>query len=107
MDAMQVVAEPRRREILRLIWDEEAAAGEIAAHFRVSFPAISQHLGVLRDAGFVSVRAEGKRRLYRADREGLGGLASALEQMWAESIDRLAAAAERAEASRSREGTRA
>ena len=100
MDAMQVVAEPHRREILRLIWDREAAAGEIASQFRVSFPAISQHLGILRDAGFVSVRSEGKQRYYRADREGLGSLAAALEEMWGESLDRLAEVAERAEAKR-------
>ena len=98
MDALQVIAEPRRREILRLVWDDEASAGEIAARFDVSFPAVSQHLAVLRKAGFVSVRREGTRRLYRADREQLGDLAAVLQRMWASAVDELASLAEEAEA---------
>jgi len=90
VDALQVVAEPRRREILRLVWDRELPAGEIARRFDVSFPAVSQHLGVLRDAGFVSVRREGRARLYRADRRALGPLRPLLEKMWTDSLDRLA-----------------
>jgi DNA-binding transcriptional ArsR family regulator len=94
MDALQVVAEPRRREILRLVWSRELTAGEIARRFDVSFPAVSQHLGVLRDAGFVSVRAEGRRRYYRAERKNLGPLRSTLERMWGASLDRLVATIE-------------
>jgi DNA-binding transcriptional ArsR family regulator len=89
MDALQVVAEPRRREILRLVWDRELAASAIAARFDVSFPAVSQHLGVLRGAGFVSVRRDGRTRLYKADREALGPLRPLLENMWNEKLDRL------------------
>lgn len=89
MDALQVVAEPRRRAILRLVWDRELAAGEIASYFDVSFPAVSQHLGVLRDAGFVSLRREGRTHLYRADRKALGPLRPLLEKMWNEKLDRL------------------
>ena len=89
MDALQVVAEPRRREILRLVWSEELAAGDIAARFDVSFGAISQHLAVLREAGFVSVRRAGRSRLYRVDLEGLGPLRPVLEKMWGTSLDRL------------------
>jgi DNA-binding transcriptional ArsR family regulator len=89
VDALQVVAEPRRREILRLVWSRELPAGEIADHFNVSFPAVSQHLTVLRDAGFVSVRRDGRRRLYKADRKAIGPLRPALEQMWSRSLDRL------------------
>ena len=89
MDALQVVAESRRRAILRLVWDRELPAGEIAGHFDVSFPAVSQHLGVLRDAGFVSVRREGRTRLYRADRKALGPLRPMLEKLWNEKLDRL------------------
>jgi DNA-binding transcriptional ArsR family regulator len=96
MDALQVIAEPRRREILRLVWDDEASAGEIAARFDVSFPAVSQHLAVLRNAGFVSVRREGTRRLYRADREQLGDLAVVLQRTWASTVDELASLAEKA-----------
>lgn len=89
MDAFQVVAEPRRRAILRLVWDHELAAGDIAARFDVSFPAVSQHLGILRDAGFVAVRHAGRSRLYRADRKALGPLRPMLEKMWSEKLDRL------------------
>jgi DNA-binding transcriptional ArsR family regulator len=89
LDALKVVAEPRRREILRLVWDRELAAGEIADRFDVTFAAVSQHLGVLRDAGFVSVRREGRARLYRADRKALGPLRPMLEKMWSGSLDRL------------------
>jgi DNA-binding transcriptional ArsR family regulator len=89
LDALQVVAEPRRREILRLVWDEELAAGDIAARFDVSFPAVSQHLAVLREAGFVSERRNGRARLYRADRKSLGPLRPMLERMWGGSLDRL------------------
>ena len=89
MDALQVVAEPRRREILHLVWDRELAAGDIASRFDVSFPAVSQHLGVLRDAGFVSVRRAGRTRLYRANRRALGPMRPMLEKMWNDSLDRL------------------
>jgi DNA-binding transcriptional ArsR family regulator len=89
VDTLQVVAEPRRREILRLVWDDEVAAGDIAAHFDVSFGAISQHLSVLREAGFVSVRRDGRARLYRADPAALGPLRPVLETMWGNTLDRL------------------
>ncbi len=94
MDGLQIVGEPRRREILRLVWDRELASGEIAARFDLTFGAVSQHLGVLRDAGFVRVRRDGNRRLYQADRERLGPLATVLEAMWASTLDRLADAVE-------------
>jgi len=94
MDALQVVSEPRRREILRLVWSEELSAGEIAGRFDVTFGAVSQHLGILRDAGFLQLRRDGNRRLYRADRDRLGPLAQALEAMWTETLDRLADAVE-------------
>ncbi len=98
MDALQVIAEPRRREILRLVWDDEMPAGAIAARFDVSFPAVSQHLAILRKAGFVSVRRDGTNRLYRADRDRLGDLADVLQRMWTRTLDELAALAEQAEA---------
>jgi DNA-binding transcriptional ArsR family regulator len=94
VDALQVVGDSTRREILRLVWDGERSAGEIADRFPVTFGAVSQHLGVLREAGFVTVRTEGNRRFYRADRRALGPLARVLEQMWATSLDRLAAVVE-------------
>ena len=94
MDGLQVIGDPTRREILRLVWNGERSAGEIADRFPVTFGAVSQHLGVLRSAGFVSVRPEGNRRYYRADRQALGPLAQVLEAMWSVSLDRLAAAVE-------------
>jgi len=97
MDEVQVIAEPRRREILRLVWDREQPAAEIAAHFDVTFGAVSQHLAVLRRAGLVAVRREGTRRWYRADREALAPYAPMLERMWAGKLDRLAMLAEAAE----------
>jgi DNA-binding transcriptional ArsR family regulator len=96
MDAVQIVAEPRRREILRLVWDAERSAGEIADSFDVTFGAVSQHLGVLRRAGLVLVRQDGTRRFYRANKEALGPMAGWLESMWADQLDRLAALAEEA-----------
>jgi DNA-binding transcriptional ArsR family regulator len=90
MDALQVIAEPRRRDILRLVWTDEMSAGDIARRFDVSFGAVSQHLSVLRDAGFVTVRADGNRRYYRADADGIGELAPVLTAMWADALDRLA-----------------
>jgi len=97
VDALHAVAEPRRREILRLVWDAERSAGDVAAHFDVTFGAVSQHLAVLRKAGLVSVRKDGNRRLYRADRAALGPLAAWLESMWTAELDTLAALAEQAE----------
>ncbi|MFB7217857.1 ArsR/SmtB family transcription factor [Streptomyces sp. NPDC002596] len=97
MDAVQVIAEPRRREILRLIWDDELPAGDIAARFEVTFGAVSQHLKVLRDAGLVTLRKDGTKRFYRADREALGPLADYLQAMWGARLDALASLAEAAE----------
>ena len=102
VDGFQVIGDPTRREILRLVWDEERSAGDIADQFPVTFGAVSQHLGVLRDAGFVSVRPEGNRRFYRADHGALGPLKAALEAMWASSLDRLVATVEADQAPRSR-----
>jgi DNA-binding transcriptional ArsR family regulator len=98
MDAVKVIAEPRRREILRLCWRAERTAGDLAAAFDITFGAVSQHLRVLRDADLVTVRRSGTRRYYRANRAGLGPLAEYLETMWATEVDRLATLAEAAEA---------
>jgi len=86
-DALKAIAEPRRRAILRLVSGDELAAGEIAAQFDVSRPAISQHLGVLREAGLVEERRAGTRRLYRARPEGIAELRSFLDDLWAASLD--------------------
>ncbi len=90
MDPVQVLAAPSRREILRLVWTDEVAAGDIAARFDVTFGAVSQHLAVLRRAGFVKTRREGSRIYYRADRDRLAPLRPLLEALWSDALDRLA-----------------
>jgi DNA-binding transcriptional ArsR family regulator len=92
---VQAISEPRRREILRLIRDRELAAGEIAAHFEVTRPAISQHLTVLKTAGLVTERREGTRRIYSARPEGLAELRAYLDAFWDDRLERLKLAAEK------------
>ncbi len=87
--ALQAIAEPRRRQILRLVWSQEMPAGEIAKHFEVTRPAISQHLRVLKEAGLVSERRDGTRRLYRARPEGLDDLRAFFEGLWDDGLNRL------------------
>ena len=95
---MRAMADPTRRTILRLVRLDELAAGEIARHFpTMSRPAVSQHLRVLSDTGLVDVRAEGNRRLYRWRRDGLSEAAAFIDEMWADRLGRLKAAAEREE----------
>jgi DNA-binding transcriptional ArsR family regulator len=86
-EALRALAEPRRRAILRLVARDELAAGEIAAAFDVTRTAVSQHLTVLRNAGLLSERRVGTRRLYRARPDGLAGLREFLDDMWASSLD--------------------
>ena len=95
--ALRAIAEPNRRRILVLVRNDELSAGEIAAHFDVTRPAVSQHLTVLREAGLVSERRDGTRRLYRARAEGLEELRKFLEDFWDERLARLKAEAERKE----------
>jgi DNA-binding transcriptional ArsR family regulator len=91
---LDAISSPRRREILRLVWDRDLAAGAIAAHFDVSWPAVSQNLKVLRQAGLVTERREANRRFYRADPAALGPLRTVLEEMWSTDLDRLRRAVE-------------
>jgi DNA-binding transcriptional ArsR family regulator len=86
-EVLRAIAEPRRRAILELVAGRELPAGEIAAHFEVTRPAVSQHLTVLKDAGLVVERRDGTRRLYRARPEGLDHLRRELDAMWASSLD--------------------
>src|ERR671922_305168 len=87
--ALRAIAEPRRRAILRLVWNAERSAGDIASHFDVTRPAISQHLRVLRTAGLVTERRDGTRRLYLADRDAFARLRAELEA-WHHFLPRLA-----------------
>jgi DNA-binding transcriptional ArsR family regulator len=92
--ALKAIAEPRRREILRLVWDRELAAGDIADRFDVTRPAISQHLRVLKEASLVTERRDGTRRLYRARPEVLDDLRRFLDDFWTAGLQRLRDAAE-------------
>ena len=86
-EALKAIAEPRRRAILRLVADDELPAGEIAAAFDVSRTAVSQHLTVLKNAGLLTERRDGTRRLYRARPEGLEELRQFLNDVWASCLD--------------------
>lgn len=97
MDPLQVVTEPRRRQILQVLGSSELAAGEIVAQTDVSFSAVSQHLAKLLEIGVVEVRREGRHRLYRTNQQRLAEVTGALQSMWSADIERLAQIAELAE----------
>jgi DNA-binding transcriptional ArsR family regulator len=92
---LSALASPRRREILRLLWNEELSAGAINAAFPdVTFGAVSLQLRALAKAGLVIVRPAGRHRYYRLQRERLGAVGALLEQMWADALWRLKLQAE-------------
>ena len=99
-DTLLALSSPVRREILRLVWSAERPAGEIARAFDMSWPAISQNLRVLKEAGLVRERRSGTSRLYRADRAALKPLETYLLKMWSRRIDRLRLLAEAEERKR-------
>lgn len=84
--ALKAIAEPRRRAILELVVGGEMSAGQIASHFDVTRPAISQHLTVLKSAGLLAERREGTRRIYRLRPEGLEELRGFIDGIWAERL---------------------
>jgi DNA-binding transcriptional ArsR family regulator len=102
----RAIAEPRRRQILTLVREGELSAGEIAAGFDVSRPAISQHLSVLREAGLLSERRQGTSRYYRARPEGLAGLRDFMDEFWTDRLERLRLAAELEQQRRNKRGKR-
>ncbi|MGZ6034381.1 MAG: ArsR/SmtB family transcription factor [Myxococcaceae bacterium] len=91
---LDAIAEPRRREILRMVLRKQLSSGEIASRFDVTRSAISQHLRILERVGLVSVERAGTRRLYRARPEGLTGLREYLEEFWGDRLATLKAAVE-------------
>jgi DNA-binding transcriptional ArsR family regulator len=92
---LAAIASPRRREILRLVWDRELSAGAIrAAMPDVTFGAVSLQLRALVDAGLLDARAEHRFRFYRARQAALGPMKPVLEQMWGDALWRLKLAAE-------------
>jgi DNA-binding transcriptional ArsR family regulator len=95
VNPLQVLSTPRRREILRLVWNRERSAGEIHRSFAdVTFGAVSQHLRVLEESGLVEKRTSGRNRFYRARKEELGPLCEWLESMWDSALHRLQIQAE-------------
>lgn len=101
--ALKALAEPRRREILRLVWSREMPATAIADHFReVTRPAVSQHLGVLKTAGLVTERRDGTRRLYRARPDEIEKVRAFLDDYWTSGLERLRDVAEAAEREKGR-----
>jgi DNA-binding transcriptional ArsR family regulator len=92
--AAAAIADPTRRKVLELVRDRELAAGEIAGEFEISRPAISRHLRVLRTAGLVTERREGRLRLYRADPAPLAELNRWLDDYWSGRLAALKALAE-------------
>ncbi len=92
---LAAVASPRRREILRLVWERELAAGAIhAAMPDVTFGAVSLQLRALAEAGLVDVRTDRRNRFYRARRPALGPVAEVLQRMWSDALWRLKLQAE-------------
>jgi DNA-binding transcriptional ArsR family regulator len=92
---LAVIASPRRREILRLVWEEERSAGEIhRALGDVTFGAVSLQLRALGRAGAVVQRAEGRHRFYRANRQTLASVADLLESLWHDALWKLKLEAE-------------
>ena len=94
---LKAIAAPHRRQILSLVREGELSAGEIAAHFDVTRPAVSQHLTVLKEAGLVDERRNGTQRLYRARPEGLVDVKAFVEDFWDPRLEALKREAEREE----------
>jgi DNA-binding transcriptional ArsR family regulator len=95
--ALDALGDPTRRAILERLLGGPLSVGEIAVGLPVSRPAVSQHLRVLRQAGLVSERRQGTRRLYRLDPTGLAGLRAYVDRFWSEALAGFTAAAERRE----------
>ena len=97
-ETIQAMAEPTRLGILKMVRRREMPAGEIARNFKgITRPAVSQHLRVLKDAGLLTERRDGTRRLYSLRPEGFGPLKALLEDFWDSKLERLKAAAEKQE----------
>jgi DNA-binding transcriptional ArsR family regulator len=97
VEVFEAIAQPKRREILRLLADRELSAGTVASHFEVTQPAISQHLKVLKQAGLISERRAGTQRFYGLRSEGLADLHGFLADVLPAGLERLKHAAEQEE----------
>jgi DNA-binding transcriptional ArsR family regulator len=94
-EALRALADPSRRRILTLVRSEERTAGKIAAELPVTWPAVSQHLRVLKGAGLITERREGTRRYYRARPEGLADVRAFLDEFWDDKLQSLKREVER------------
>jgi DNA-binding transcriptional ArsR family regulator len=92
---LRALADPQRRRILRLVGNNELAAGQIATHFEVTQQAVSHHLQVLQKAGILHERRNGTRRLYAFDPEALSPVRAVLVEFWPTALDRLKQVVER------------
>jgi len=93
---LRALADPHRRQILRLVQHSELPAGQIAAHFDLTQQAVSQHLTVLKRAGLLAERRDGTRRLYSLRSESLEPLRTLLDEFWPDALARLKQSVERA-----------
>jgi DNA-binding transcriptional ArsR family regulator len=93
-DPFEALGDPNRRAILELLRDRDRTVREVADRLPISRPAVSRHLRVLKEAGLVSDRAEGTRRLYRLEDEGAAAAARYLQQVWGEAVARFRLVAE-------------
>jgi DNA-binding transcriptional ArsR family regulator len=93
-DPFEALGDPNRREILRLLSDGDKAVREIAAAMPISRPAVSRHLRLLKDAGLVDEHAEGTRRIYRLEEQGVHAVQVYLEGVWGEAVGRFRLLAE-------------
>jgi len=100
--ALRAIAEPNRRRILELVSSGERSAGQIAAEFSITRPAVSQHLTVLKAAGLVAERRDGTKRIYSVSTEGIEDLRAFLDKFWGDGLERLKIAAEHEEGRRRR-----
>jgi DNA-binding transcriptional ArsR family regulator len=87
LDHLAVLADPTRRSIFEHLADRPRAVGDLADELPVSRPAVSQHLKVLKDAGLVIGSAEGTRRIYRVDPDGVAALRAYLDQFWNRALE--------------------
>jgi DNA-binding transcriptional ArsR family regulator len=92
--ALDVLADPTRRSIFERLVDGPQAVGDLAVHFPVSRPAVSQHLKVLKDAGLVRDRADGRRRVYAVDPRGVSEIRAWLDDLWGRALAAFAEAVE-------------
>ncbi|MGH9061289.1 MAG: ArsR/SmtB family transcription factor [Acidimicrobiales bacterium] len=93
---LRALADPHRRQILRLVQHTELPAGQIAANFTLTQQAVSQHIGVLKKAGLLTERREGTRHLYAMTHESLEPVRELLAELWPDALSRLKEAVETA-----------